>query len=323
MQSARLRGVAAAVAVLIVAGLSGAGPQPKPVLAGAVSDHVVIVSIDGLRPDAIERFGATTLMRLAREGASAQATTIYPSKTLPSHTSMLTGLTPEEHGVLWNEDRTDEHGEVSVVTVFEEAKRHGYTTAAFFSKSKFHHLQKEGTLDYTQAPDGMEKFMATRTVEDVVRYLKFRRPNVLFVHIGEPDFAGHSIGWMSDAYGWAVRRADAAVARVLQSADEAYGEGEYTVIVTADHGGNGRNHGSDAATDMNIPWLVWGEGVAHAPVSTAVKTMDTAATALWLLGLAAPPAWTGQAVGSAFTGEAQLLVENALSQRAMVGATDD
>jgi predicted AlkP superfamily pyrophosphatase or phosphodiesterase len=287
-----------------------------------VSDHVVIISIDGLRPDAIERFGANTLLRLAREGASAEARTIYPSKTLPSHTSMLTGLLPEEHGITWNSDRTDEHGEVSVVTVFEEAKRHGYTTAAFFSKSKFHHLQKKGTLDYTQAPDGSEKFMATRTVEDVVRYLKYRRPNVLFVHIGEPDFAGHSLGWMSEAYGWAVRRADAAVERVLESADEAYGRGEYTVIVTADHGGNGHNHGSEADTDMSIPWVIWGEGVEHAPVATAVRTMDTAATTLWLLGLAPPPAWTGQPVAGAFTTAARTLAEQARLKRSDVGATE-
>src|SRR5262245_4599238 len=66
----------------------------------ALSEHVIIVSIDGLRPDAIKKFGADTMKRLMQEGSySLHASTILPSKTLPSHTSMLTGVEPSEHGV--------------------------------------------------------------------------------------------------------------------------------------------------------------------------------------------------------------------------------
>src|SRR5918995_1492283 len=69
----------------------------------ALTRNVVLVSIDGLRPDAIERFGAPTLQRLMREGSySLSARTIMPSTTLPSHTSMLSGERPEVHGVSWN-----------------------------------------------------------------------------------------------------------------------------------------------------------------------------------------------------------------------------
>src|SRR5262245_8758227 len=65
---------------------------------GAVTDHVVIVSIDGLRPDAIATYKAPTLERLMGEGSyTLHAATILPSKTLPSHTSMLTGEPPSVH----------------------------------------------------------------------------------------------------------------------------------------------------------------------------------------------------------------------------------
>ena len=74
-------------------------PQPET----SVTRHVVLVSIDGLRPDAISAYGAPTLGRLLNEGAyTLAANTIHPSKTLPSHTSMLTGQPPDRHGVLWN-----------------------------------------------------------------------------------------------------------------------------------------------------------------------------------------------------------------------------
>jgi len=305
----RRRGMAALLLVGLIAGWRPADEAGST--RGAVTDHVVIVSIDGLRPDAIERFGAKQLQRLMREGAySLEAQTIFPSKTLPSHTSMLTGVPPEKHGVTWNSDETEEHGTVEVTTVFEAAKQAGLHTAAFFSKSKFHHLQKPGTLDYTQAPDGLGHMLATETAEDVVRYLRFERPNLLFVHIGEPDYAGHTTGWMGPVYGWAVRRADAAVGELVKAADRAFGRGNYTLLVTADHGGHGRNHGSADPRDMTIPWIAWGKGVRAGRLPAGIRTMDTAATALWLLGVPVPAGWTGTPVTAAFDPAARLAADS-------------
>lgn len=267
-----------------------------------LTPHLIIISIDGLRPDAIERYSARTLLCLLSEGAyTLEAETIYPSKTLPSHTSMLTGLPPSEHGVMWNSDQTRAHGVVAATTVFEAAGARGLRTAAFFSKSKFHHLRKPGTLDHSEAPSGLNFLMATETVEAAMRYLKHRSPDLIFIHISEPDYAGHTFGWMTSVYGWAVRRADAAVARILTEADRSYGQGNYTVLVTSDHGGHGRTHGSTDPRDMTIPWIVWGHGVraGELPART-IRTMDTAATALWLLGVELPAEWVGRPVEAAF-----------------------
>lgn len=269
---------------------------------GGISEYLIIISIDGLRPDAIARYSAHTLQRLLREGAySLSAQTIHPSRTLPSHTSMLTGLPPAAHGVMWNEDSKEATNVVAAATIFELARARGLRTAAFFSKSKFSYLQKPGTLDHTIAPGRLNSLMATETVEAAVRYLNHERPNLLFIHIGEPDYAGHTVGWMSFVYGWAVRRADGAVARVLEEAEAALGAGNYTVIVTADHGGHGRDHGTDDPRDMTIPWIVWGRGVRPGEITARpIQTMDTAATALWLLGVRRPAHWAGQPVRAAF-----------------------
>src|SRR5262245_10961319 len=75
---------------------------PPPPVHG-LTEHVILVSIDGLRPDAIAKFEAKTLNQLMREGSyTLSASTILPSKTLPSHTSMLTGQPPAIHHVSWN-----------------------------------------------------------------------------------------------------------------------------------------------------------------------------------------------------------------------------
>jgi arylsulfatase A-like enzyme len=278
--------------------------------AGFMTSHVVVISIDGLRPDAIEKFGAMTMQRLMKEGSyTLAAHTILPSKTLPSHTSMLTGLDVDQHHVDWNGDLAGIKGTVQVPTIFGLAKAQGFHTAAFFSKTKFHCLEVPATLDYSRAPksslfgmiDG--HWAANQTVGYVGAYLASAtdEPNLLFVHIGEPDYAGHGSGWMTEAYGAAVRKADSAVGRVLEMADRAFGKGEYTVIITADHGGHGTDHGSSDPQDTTIPWIVWGENVTvGADLGDKIRTMDTASTALWLLGVALPSGLVGTPVVGAF-----------------------
>ena len=274
---------------------------------GRMADHVLVISIDGLRPDAIQRFNAFTILRLMREGSYAlTAQTILPSKTLPSHISMLTGVDAEAHGITWNDERVDDHGHVDVPTVFGLAKADGFRTAAFFSKTKFHHLEAPNTIDYVRSPRGGIfdfRWDATRTVKEFGRHLSSgaEAPNLMFVHIGEPDYAGHVFGWMGRAYGNAVRAADQAVAQLLDATEDRFGRGNFTVILTADHGGHDRNHGSEDPRDTTIPWIVWGKGVAAGvELPAGIRTMDTAATALWLLGVDAPPAWVGTARVKAF-----------------------
>jgi arylsulfatase A-like enzyme len=265
--------------------------------------HVVVISIDGLRPDAIERYGARTLQQLMQEGRySLQAQTVLPSKTLPSHTSMLTGVAPEVHGVTWNTDETASRGFVEVPTIFAIASAQDLGTAAFFGKAKLRHLQVPNTLAFTQAPSrSWAMWSASRTVGDLAAYLGRERPALLFIHIGEPDYAGHTMGWMSYVYGRAVRESDKAVARIIRLADQAFGWDNYTVIVTADHGGSGRSHGGESAHDRMIPWIVWGKGVASGPeLPGGIRTEDTAATVLWLLGIEIPGHMEGRPVVRAF-----------------------
>ena len=313
-RSRALRGTLAAVAALALTPYAAmAAPAPaREVLPAAQADsaapghaavtkHVVVISVDGLRPDAIWKFDARTLRRLMAEGSyTLRATTIDPSLTLPSHTSMLTGEEPSAHGIEFNRNETHDHGLVSVPTVFARARENGYQTAAFFSKGKFRHLLLPNSLDHAVAPEGNRHWNAGRTLWNMDRYLDAgNKPNLMFVHIGEPDYAGHVFSWMSWFYGRAVEKADRAVSHVLDSADGAFGEGNYAVVVTADHGGHGWHHGSADPQDVTIPWIAWGQGVkAGTVLPDGVRTMDTAATALWLLGL--DPLGVGHPVQMAF-----------------------
>ncbi|HEV2129575.1 MAG TPA: ectonucleotide pyrophosphatase/phosphodiesterase [Longimicrobiaceae bacterium] len=277
-------------------------PQPAALVpAGAVTRHVVVVSIDGLRPDAIPFARARTLERLMQEGAhAAEARTIFPSWTLPSHTSMITGVGVETHGINWNTNLTGIHGVVGVPTMLELARTAGLHTATFLGKRKLLHLLRPGSLDHALYPRTEVYLAADQVVEAAVRYLQFERPNLLFVHLPDPDLAGHLFGWMRFPYRWNVRRADQAVRALWEASQRAFGE-DFVLIVTADHGGHGRTHGTAAELDMRIPWIAWGRGVSPGTISAPIQTYDTAATALWLLGVPVPAEWEGRPVRSAFS----------------------
>ncbi|HUF12831.1 MAG TPA: ectonucleotide pyrophosphatase/phosphodiesterase [Longimicrobiales bacterium] len=308
MTNRALSCVVAVASVVLAAGTTSA-QESTPIshtvdYVGGVTEHVILISIDGLRPDAIGTFETPALQGLMRSGSySLSAMTVVPSKTLPSHTSMLTGVGPEVHGITWNSHQDERLGFVQVPTVFELAHAAGLSTAAFVAKAKFRHLLDPAEVDYFEAPIGnATHWMATRTVERSINYMRHERPNLLFVHFGEPDFAGHTMGWMSTPYSWAVGQADAAVARIVDAANEIYGRDGYTLMVTADHGGHLRTHGTADPVDRWIPWIAYGAGVraADTELMPGIRTMDTAATVLWALGVAIPEDWAGRPVISAF-----------------------
>jgi predicted AlkP superfamily pyrophosphatase or phosphodiesterase len=302
--------VAAAVALSACAGIR---PNTDPqlmqqgaarALRGRVTDHVIVISIDGLRPDAIAKYRAKTLERLMAQGRySLTAQTIAISNTLPSHTSMLTGVDADQHKITWNKDRSGDFGHVEVPTVFGLARSSGFTTAAFYSKSKFHHIDAPETIDYVRGPKGgVIPWNSGKVADLVVPHLQAARPNLTFIHLADADFAGHNFGWMEHTYGMAVRQADLALARILDGADKAFGAGNYTVLVTSDHGGHKKSHGTTDPVDTTIPWIVSGAGVQPGAPLSGIRTMDTAATVLWMLNIVAPTPLVGKAVTDAFSG---------------------
>ena len=86
--------------VFLLAALLALVPAPVG-SAQPVVRRVVVVSIDGARPDGLRTATTPNITNLWKRGAySFHAQTISPSLTLPSHTSMLTGLTPKRHGMI-------------------------------------------------------------------------------------------------------------------------------------------------------------------------------------------------------------------------------
>jgi predicted AlkP superfamily pyrophosphatase or phosphodiesterase len=294
-----------------------------PLLAGAAprAQHVIILSIDGGKPAVIAQSQMPVLQRIVREGAHTwTAQTVFPSVTLPSHTSMLTGVDIETHQIRWNTWQPGA-GFVKVPTIFTEAKKAGLSTAMFVGKEKLRHVAIPGSVDLfnyerqqsgeVAKPDPTAQDQKARTKEGTVpakivaekfaEYFPAKKPALTMVHFPDTDSAGHKYGWGSPEQIAAFAEVDKALG-VVRRAIEQSGVAEQTVlIISADHGGHDKTHGTDSPEDMNIPWIAWGRGVKRgAEIAGPVKTYDTAATALWLLGVPAPEGFAGKPVTRAF-----------------------
>jgi len=265
-------------------------PTPQP-----VAHRVLIISVDGLRPDAIAAAPMPNLQAFMQIGAyTLTAQTTFPSATLPSHTSMLTGLCPAKHGVNWN-DYMPEKGYAKGADLFDVTHEAGLKTVMFVGKKKLRQITEPASTDIFRFINDRDTVIAQRLTEEFP--VDF---GILFVHFATPDDMGHNYGWMSPQYLNVIQHSDEAIGVVLKDLDDHGLLQDTLVIITADHGGHKQMHGSRMAEDMTVPWVIFGPGVRPVQLTTPVQITDTAATAAWALGLPRPPEWDGWPVFEAF-----------------------
>lgn len=261
-----------------------------------IADLVVLVSLDGLRPDAITP-GMRALHKLQAQGASpSYARTIDKSATLPSHASMVSGVEPKAHGLDFNAYKPD-RGVIERPTVFSVTHSAGLPTAMFVGKAKLKHLLGRPS----DAEFKMGGMLCDKLLKSALPYLQQADRGLVFLHFADTDSAGHRQGWMTKEYLEAAHTADRCLGRVIDTLEAAGRMDRTLLLVTSDHGGHNRSHGTRLDVDQRIPWYAWGAGVRRGRFARAVHTTDTAATVLAALGLDLPAGIHGRPVSEAFT----------------------
>lgn len=288
---------------LLIAGLTGlplSAQAPIAAEAPGPDRRVMIVSIDGLRPDLALRADMPTIRDLMKRGSySFWAVTTDVAVTLPSHVSMLTGVPPQRHQITWNVDTAPDHSPAAPAypTLFELAKKAGYTTALVSGKTKFRILLKPQSVDWSFVASAIDSEVANQAIDIIDRH----QPQVLFVHFPFTDAAGHRYGWGSDLQLEAIENADKQLGRVIDALHQANRLEATLIILSADHGGAGYSHGGLDARSRHIPWIAAGPKVnadydMTRRAEVAIRTEDTFATAADFLGLAIEQAVEGKPV---------------------------
>jgi predicted AlkP superfamily pyrophosphatase or phosphodiesterase len=245
--------------------------QPSP----DTSRHIVLISLDGFPSWALDDpyLPVPTLRRLAARGALAKGMRpVNPTVTWPNHTTLITGVTPAKHGVLFNgllkrdagvppriEPWLHRDEMVRVKTLYDVAHARGLTTAqvdwvaiqdaptvtwAFPERPPpagqvAQELVKAGVLSQTE----LETF-ATRNIvwrdrvwtQAAAHIIETHRPNLMMFHLLNLDSTQHRYGPRTHAAMTTMSLLDAQVAEIVAAVDRAGLSARTTFVVVSDHG---------------------------------------------------------------------------------------
>lgn len=213
---------------------------------------VILVSIDGFRADYFELHKPPTLNELANNGVRARwMKPVYPTKTFPAHFSIVTGLYPDNHGLIENNMFDTERGlsfglanRAAVQDpqwwggepVWNTAQKQGQIAAAFFwpgTETAIGGMQPKFWKDY----DG--KVPNNERVDTVLGWLDLpvaERPTMITMYFSDVDDAGHNHGPESPENREAVLRVDGNIKRLVDGLAARGIHDQVNLIFTSDHG---------------------------------------------------------------------------------------
>ena len=267
-------------------------------------ERVLIISIDGLRPEAISLAPMPNLQALMETGVyTLSAQTIFPSSTLPAHASMFTGMCPDKHGVDWNDYRP-ERGFANSPSIFEIAHEAGLRTVMVVGKEKLVQITPPENLDVFEFVNDRDSVVAAHATRYIAEGF-----DLMFVHLALVDILGHEYGWLSPDQLIGAQHADEAIGVLLGALDEAGLREGTLIIVTADHGGLETSHGGKDPAMMTIPWILAHPSLNPGAILRSISVMDTAPTAAYALNLPIPESWDGIPVLESFGEKPPLRVD--------------
>lgn len=257
---------------------------------------VVLVVIDGARPDALEQANCPNWTALKAKGAfTLTASSVMPSITLPCHTSLFHSAPPTRHGIVSNQWSPMAR---PLPGLIDQAAAAGLRCAAFYGWEPLRDLSRPGSLTFSYCLNTAEIDLNSDQIlaREAARYLQNNSTDFAFVYLGTVDTAGHRFGWMSAEYLAQLEQADRNLGVLLDALP-----GDATALLQSDHGGHERTHGTNLAEDMTIPWLVVGPAIRQGyRLESNVSLLDTAPTLANLLGITPHPHWEGRCVDEIF-----------------------
>ena len=208
----RAKYVAALALIVAAAVIAQTAPQilqaPNPPNAAAQQEkpYVVLVSLDGFRYDYVTKYSAPNITALAHRGATAHSGMIpsYPSLTFPNHYAIVSGLYPEDSGLVNNRfydpargqhyvftsKDSDDGSWYSGVPLWSLAEQNQMRAACFFwptSGAEIAGKRPSYYLEYSASVPNDER------VAQVLQWLQLpaaERPHFLTLYMSDVDHAG-------------------------------------------------------------------------------------------------------------------------------------
>lgn len=232
-------------------------PSPRPQRADAApaatrpSAPLILISLDGVHPDYLERGLTPALGALAADGVRAEwMTPSYPSLTFPNHYTIVTGLRPDRHGIVHNTMRDPALGEFTLANrravgdgrwwggepLWVTAQNAGLRTATMFWPGS--EAAIGGVRPHWWHAFSYETPIAAR-VDRALGWLDLpsaERPRLVTLYFEHADKAGHEAGPDSPQLDAALREVDAGIARLVDGLKRRGLYDRTNIVIVSDHG---------------------------------------------------------------------------------------
>lgn len=287
---------------------------------------VLLIGLDGVRPDALARAHTPNLDRLITNGAFADDTQILGDRyeknetgSGPGWSSILTGVWADKHGVHRNDFKGSDYSRFPHLFERLKAREPGARTVSLVAWKPIHdHIVSAADTSRAFPTDGelmrgaslQEKMRHAGDrdadlAQEACRVLLTSDPTLMFLHFDAPDHAGHTYGFHPDIEGYTdmIARTDRSIGRVLDAIENrrTRARESWLVIVTTDHGGKSTGHGGgqDVPEIRTVFLIISGNAARKLRLRTRTYITDACATALAHLGVPIDPAWQldGRPVG--------------------------
>ena len=239
-----------ALLALLLAACSTSPAPPAPTSAAATRPQLLLISIDGLRADALDWGITPTLSRLAAEGVRAQwMNPSYPALTFPNHYTLVTGLRPDHHGIVHNSMADTQLGSfmVSKSEAVGEARWWGGepiwvgAEKASLRAATWSWPGSEAAIDGVR-PTHWRRYDAqvsahARAVQ-VGDWLQDRATPITLaaLYFDQVDKAGHDYGPQSPEYRQAIAKVDAAIGELVARLRREQRLAHTDIVIVSDHG---------------------------------------------------------------------------------------
>jgi hypothetical protein len=222
---------------------------------------VLVIGIDGCRPDALIAANTPNLDKLMANGTfSLDARNIRTTSSGPGWSSILTGVWQEKHGVT---DNSFNGSNFNRYPHFFKLIKDTYPKSRNVSLCEWSEINDkivgqnaDSAINTSNASDTQIKAVAELEVENLTS---------LFLHFDAPDHAGHSSGFspLNPHYIDAIEEVDRAIGGIIAAMKRRvnYSNEEWIVVVTTDHGGIDTGHGGDSEQERTIFMIVSGFNV--------------------------------------------------------------
>lgn len=244
----------AALAVLLLAACDTSRDDAgAPTTNSAAEPHapLLLVSIDGLRHDYLDRYDAPTLTALAAEGTLIERVEhSFPTKTFPNHYTVATGLHPTNHGIISNNMYDEDLGRFSLSNreavedgrwwegepIWVTAETQGLTSHAFFwpgSEAEIDGVRPTEWFTYDSSIPGDER------VDQILEWLDLpaeTRPDFMTLYFSTVDSHGHRYGPEHAKVGQALADVDDHIQRLLDGLEARGLSDTLNMLIVSDHG---------------------------------------------------------------------------------------